>query len=76
MALCVNVMVTLESNGVGMTFSTFTSLVHNYEVWIAFRAWIIMFFVLGLLALYFDNILPKEYGVNQPFYYFLTKKYW
>lgn len=29
-----------------------------------------------VLALYLDNVLPKEHGVKQPFYYFLTKKYW
>ena len=69
-------MAALESNGDGVTASSITQIVHNYEVWIAFRAWIIMFFVLGLLALYLDNVIPKEYGLNQPFYFFLTKKFW
>lgn len=66
----------LESVGDGVKASTLNTTINNYEVWIAFRAWIIMFFVLTLLALYLDNVLPKEYGIRQPFYFFLTPKWW
>ncbi|EFJ52653.1 hypothetical protein VOLCADRAFT_85850 [Volvox carteri f. nagariensis] len=29
-----------------------------------------------LLAVYFDNIMPNEFGVSKPFYYFLDPGYW
>jgi len=29
-----------------------------------------------ILALYFDNVLPNEYGNRKPFYYFLLPSYW
>jgi hypothetical protein len=53
-----------------------TETVNNFQLWISFRSWIIDFFFFMVLALYLDNVLPKEHGVKQPFYYFLTKKYW
>lgn len=76
MALCIEAISTLESNGVGVTFSTLNQKVNNYKVGIAFTTWTIMFFVLLLLALYLDNVLPKEFGKQQPLFYFLTKRYW
>ena len=44
MALWVDAMAALESSGEGVVASSITETIHNYEVWIAFRAWIIMFF--------------------------------
>ena len=76
MALCVDVIAGLESIGDGVNANTLNTTINNFNVWITFRAWIIMFFILTLLALYLDNVLPKEYGTRQPFYFFLTPKWW
>lgn len=40
-------------------------------------AWLILdFFLYLLIALYLDNVLPNEYGVRRPLYYFLMPSYW
>ena len=59
MSLITNVIVTLENRSVGANMSNITELVDNYNVWIGFRAYLIDFVVLLLLALYLDNVLPK-----------------
>ena len=59
-----------------MNADTFHKQINHYEVWMAFKAWIIMFFVLNLIALYLDNVLPKEHGIRQPFYFFLKPRWW
>ena len=76
LALSVNSMVELEKSGDGLHQSTIKTSIHNYEVWIAFKAWIIMFFVLNLIALYLDKVLPKEHGIRQPLYFFLDPRWW
>lgn len=76
MALCIDAMAALESIGKGINADSIHHRIHNYEVWVAFRCWIIMFVFLGLLALYLDNVLPKEYGIRQPWYFFLSPKFW
>lgn len=76
MALSVGALTKLESNGNGLNGASLNELVLNYKVGIAFTTWTIMFFVQFLLALYFDNVLPKEFGIRQPWLYFLSKNYW
>ena len=34
------------------------------------------FFIYMLLGFYLQNVLPQKYGINQPFYFLFTKKYW
>lgn len=29
-----------------------------------------------LLGRYFDQVIPKEYGLTQPWYFLFTKAYW
>ena len=59
MSLVSDVLVTLENRSVGANGSNLTEIVNNYTVWIAFRAFIIDMFVLFIIALYLDNVLPK-----------------
>lgn len=66
----------LEARGLGLTGSTISMVIGNYKVVIAFIMWTIVFFLLGLLSLYLDNVLPKEFGKRQPWYFFVSKKYW
>lgn len=33
-------------------------------------------FLYAFLAWYIDNVFPGEFGIPQPFYFFLTKRYW
>ena len=40
------------------------------------RGFLVLSAIFTILALYLDNVLPKEFGVRQPFYYPFTKKYW
>lgn len=36
----------------------------------------ISFGVFLTLGLYLDNVLPNNFGLRKPFYYFLTRAYW
>jgi len=63
MTLISDVLVTLENWSVGANGSNLTEIVNNYTIWIAYRAFIIDLVVLFIIALYFDNILPKQFGV-------------
>lgn len=64
MNLLSNTIVTLENRSVGAKADTFNTYVDNYTIWIGYRAFIIDFFVLLVLALYLDNVLPKQFGVT------------
>lgn len=64
MNLLTNTIVTLENRSVGATWSTFSDDVDYYTVWIGFWALLIDFLVLLILALYLDNVLPKQFGVK------------
>lgn len=76
MSLAVNTLTGLESNGNGINATSLNETLGNYKVGIAFITWSIMFFVQGLLALYLDNVLPKEFGKRQPLLFFISKEYW
>lgn len=76
MTLISDVLVTLENWSVGANGSNLTEVVNNYTIWIAYRAFIIDLFVLFIIALYLDNILPKQFGVRQGICYCFTRKYW
>ena len=76
MTLISDVLVTLENWSVGASGSNLTEVVNNYTIWIAYRAFIIDLFVLFIIALYLDNILPKQFGVRQRICYCFTRKYW
>lgn len=34
------------------------------------------FFLYGLLAWYFEHVLPNQYGTRKPFYFCCTRRYW
>jgi hypothetical protein len=51
--------VTLENRSIGAKWATISDDVDNYTVLVGFRALLIDFFLLLILALYLDNVLPK-----------------
>ena len=61
-------------DSVGMAWADrgegFFSLVDCF-VWL-----IVDFFVLFVVALYLDNVVPNEHGVSKPLWYFLLPSYW
>ncbi len=34
------------------------------------------FFIYLFLGFYLENVIPKEYGIQRPWYFLFTKKYW
>jgi ATP-binding cassette subfamily A (ABC1) protein 3 len=76
MAMATQTIARLEADGIGLTGSSLNTEREGYQVGIAFAWWIIMFFVLLLLALYFDNVLPKEFGKRQHPCFMFSKQYW
>jgi ATP-binding cassette subfamily A (ABC1) protein 3 len=76
MSLATQSMARLESGGEGLRSSTLNEESLGYRVSIAFSWWIIMFFVQLFLALYLDNVLPKEFGKTQHPCFMFTKEYW
>ena len=51
-------------------------IVNNYSFATGFYMLIADFFLYGLLAIYFDNVIPSPTGVRLPLYYFLKLDYW
>lgn len=68
--------VTYESGQYALDFSNAGNIVNNYSFATGFYMLIADFFLYGLLAIYFDNVMPSPTGARQPLNYFLKLDYW
>ena len=58
----------LEAETTGLQFGTLLMSIKGYRV--------IDSLIFYLLGRYFDQVIPKEYGLTQPWYFLFTKAYW
>lgn len=71
-----NALLSLQGNQVDVNFETASDKYQNYSVEIAIIMLVIDSVLYGLLALYFDKVIPSEYGVSLPWYFPFTKGFW
>ena len=70
-------LVVLDSYFGGADFSNFVSSSHtSFPIGASFLMLIIDIILYWILAFYFDNIVPGEFGQAKPFYFFLLPSYW
>ncbi|RLN48979.1 hypothetical protein BBJ28_00019753, partial [Nothophytophthora sp. Chile5] len=76
LSLGVTVLASAEETGEGVTFSNATMLSNNFRLSTAL--WMFAFDTLlyTVLGLYFDKVLPKEYGTSLKWYFPVSPSYW
>ncbi|POM79668.1 ABCA1 lipid exporter, partial [Phytophthora palmivora] len=76
LSLGVNVFANAEETGEGVQFSTMNTLSDNYRISTALLMFAIDTVVYTLLGLYFDKVMPKEYGTSLKWYFPVSPSYW
>lgn len=71
-ALGADVIGSLEGAGIGATPSTSFDMYDNFSVFYCIFMLVVDSVLYGLLAAYFDKVLPSEYGTQQPWHFPLT----
>ncbi|RYE82596.1 MAG: hypothetical protein EOO65_05270, partial [Methanosarcinales archaeon] len=75
--LALNIVATLESNGVGIKWATAYSQVNGTYTFADALGWMFFDFLLyTFLALYLGKVLPQEFGVPLPWYFPFTRRFW
>ncbi|KAL4157382.1 hypothetical protein PRNP1_006405 [Phytophthora ramorum] len=76
LSLGVNVLANAEETGEGVQFSTMDTLSDNYRISTAL--WMLAFdtILYTVLGLYFDKVMPKEYGTSLKWYFPVSPSYW
>ncbi|KAF1328334.1 Atp-binding protein, partial [Globisporangium splendens] len=72
----INVISQVESVGVGLNSVNANELVNGSRFVNAIWMQIVDFFLYVILGLYFERITPREFGVTEKWYFFLTKAHW
>jgi ATP-binding cassette subfamily A (ABC1) protein 3 len=65
-----------EEAGIGVDFSNANDQYLNYRFATSLWMNVISFFVMFLLGIYLENVLPSAVGVRKPFYFPFMKSYW
>ncbi|KDO35461.1 hypothetical protein SPRG_18791 [Saprolegnia parasitica CBS 223.65] len=76
MAFGVQTMASAESNSLGITFGNINEPYENFRfiTSLYFMAFDIVLYT--LLGLYLEKVVPKDYGVTEKWYFFLSPSYW
>ncbi|XP_064639589.1 cholesterol transporter ABCA5-like isoform X2 [Lineus longissimus] len=74
LALCIDQAIFLDIANKGMTFDTLT--LGQFPLYAPLTMLFVDFLLYGLLAVYFDKVVPGEYGPRQPPWFFLMPSYW
>ena len=65
-----------EGSLIGIQFNNINQLVYNFDVILCLTMLFVDCIIYGLLAWYFDKVLPSEFGTPLPTYFFLLPRYW
>ncbi|OWZ22804.1 ABCA1 lipid exporter [Phytophthora megakarya] len=76
LSLGVNVLANAEETGEGVQFSTMGTLSDNYRLSTALFMFAIDTVLYTLLGLYFDKVMPKEYGTTLKWNFPVSPSYW
>jgi ATP-binding cassette, subfamily A (ABC1), member 3 len=74
--LALDIIATLESNGVGVTWSNIGSTVNNYSFGTALLFLALDTVIYTILGWYLNLVFPQEFGIPLPWYFFLESSYW
>lgn len=66
----------LEAETTGLTYGSLFLSIKGYSVFESMLFMVIDGIFYYLLGRYFDQVIPKEYGLSQPWYFLFTKQYW
>ena len=69
-------MIGLEGTQIGSNFDNLSLNYNNYNVQTALVFLVIDTVIYGMLALYFDKVIPSEYGTSLPWYFPVSIGYW
>ncbi|GMF36770.1 unnamed protein product [Phytophthora fragariaefolia] len=76
LSLGVNVLANAEETGEGVQFSTMNTLSDNYRSSTALLMFAFDTVLYTVLGLYFDKVMPKEYGTSLKWYFPVSPSYW
>ncbi|GAB9477032.1 Abc transporter a family member 1, partial [Globisporangium polare] len=66
----------LESNGQGVSFSNMNVLSQNYRFSTTLLAFLFDTILFTLVGLYFEKVIPKEWGTTLKWYFPVSPSYW
>ncbi|DBA00014.1 TPA: hypothetical protein N0F65_002017 [Lagenidium giganteum] len=66
----------VEAVSVGITSANAYDPINNFSFINAIRMQLLDFVLYVLLGLYFERVIPKEYGVPEPWYFVVSPTYW
>ncbi|KAL3659652.1 hypothetical protein V7S43_015327 [Phytophthora oleae] len=76
LSLGVNVLANAEETGEGVQFSTMGTLSDNYRLSTALWMFALDTILYTVLGLYFEKVMPKEYGTSLKWYFPVSPSYW
>lgn len=74
--LALDIIATLESNGVGVTWANVGSTVNNYSFGTALLFLALDTVLYTILGWYLNLVFPQEFGIPLPWYFFIESSYW
>lgn len=66
----------LESSGIGASFSNLGDTSYNFAVGTSIMWMLLDALIILALAWYVDKVVPKQYGVYEPWYFLFTARWW
>ena len=76
LSLMCGVFADLELGQIGVTASNVSNIYSNYSFSYFCIFMLIDFCAMMILAWYFSHVIPGEWGINQPWYFLFSPKYW
>ncbi|EQC39389.1 hypothetical protein SDRG_03591 [Saprolegnia diclina VS20] len=76
MAFGVQTMANAESNSLGITFGNINEPYDNFRFITSLYYMAFDIVLYTLLGLYFEKVVPKDYGITEKWYFFLSPSYW
>ncbi|RLO05264.1 hypothetical protein DYB28_013633, partial [Aphanomyces astaci] len=65
-----------EASGIGITSANAGSDINNFKFTTAILFLVVDVVMYTLLGLYFERVVPKDYGVTETWYFAVTPSYW
>lgn len=66
----------LEAETTGLQIGSLYMNIEGFSVMESIVFMLVDALIYYLLGRYFDQVIPKEYGLTQPWYFLFTKAYW
>ncbi|EQC39078.1 hypothetical protein SDRG_03286 [Saprolegnia diclina VS20] len=76
LAMCIQTLAASEGVSVGITHSTANTVYSNYRFQGGLGMLVLDFFLYALLAMYLEQVVPKDYGTPQKWYFPFSPSYW